>query len=131
MRSRPEKPNGREGREEMSRFSEYMEQLLPEERAQFERVCKLVRRLVPEAEEGWSYGIPTFKYRGKPLLGFRAATKHLSVFPYGKAAIEALSAELEGFSTSSGTIRFTAEKPLPDEVLEKLIRYKKQEIETG
>jgi uncharacterized protein YdhG (YjbR/CyaY superfamily) len=113
----------------MSQFSDYMAQLPQTERAAFERIGELVHRLVPEVEEGWSYGIPTFKYRGEPLLGFRAAKKHLSVFPYGKAPVEALRDELEGFSLSSGTVRFTPDKPLPDSVLEKLIRFKQREIE--
>jgi uncharacterized protein YdhG (YjbR/CyaY superfamily) len=113
----------------MSQFSDYMAQLPQTERAEFERICELVRRLVPEAEEGWSYGIPTFKYKGRPLLGFRAGKKHLSIFPYGNAPVEVLRDELEGFSLSSGTIRFTPDKPLPDSALEKLIRFKQREIE--
>lgn len=113
----------------MTPFDEYLSEISQIDRAEFERVCNLVRRLVPEAEEGWSYGIPTFKYKGKPLLGFRAAKKHLSIFPYGKAPIEALQVELSGFSLSSGTIRFTPQKPLPDSVLEKLIRFKQREID--
>ena len=38
----------------------------------------VVGGLVPEAEDGTSYGVPAFIYAGRPLLGFRAAKKHLS-----------------------------------------------------
>ena len=113
----------------MSQFSDYMSQLPGSERAEYERIGALVRRLVPQAEESWSYGIPTYMYMGKPLIGFRSAKKHLSIFPYGKAPVQAVLDELSGFSTSSGTIRFTVEKPLPDSVIEKLVRFKQREID--
>ena len=113
----------------MSKFSEYFAQLPEPERREYERICDLVRRELPKVEEGWSYGMPTFKYKGKPLIGFRAAKHHLSIFPYGKAPVEAVRDELKGFSTSSGTIRFTLEEPLPDSVIEKLVRFKQGEID--
>jgi uncharacterized protein YdhG (YjbR/CyaY superfamily) len=43
---------------------EYVGALPSGQRAQFQRLQAIVKRLVPEAEEAISYGIPTFKYRG-------------------------------------------------------------------
>jgi uncharacterized protein YdhG (YjbR/CyaY superfamily) len=37
--------------------------------------------------------------------------------------------ELTGFNLSSGTIRFTPQRPVPDSVLERLVRFKQREIE--
>ena len=113
----------------MSAFSEYLSQLDESDREALEHVCELVRRLAPEAEEGQSYGIPAFKYKGRPLIGFRAAKKHLSLFPFGSAAVDDVRDELTGFDLSSGTIRFTPRKPVPDSVLERLVRFKQREIE--
>lgn len=113
----------------MSAFSEYLSQLDELDRAALEHVCELVRRLAPEAEEGQSYGIPAFKYKGRPLIGFRAAKKHLSLFPFGSAAVDEVRGELTGFNLSSGTIRFTPQRPVPDSVLERLVRFKQHEIE--
>jgi uncharacterized protein YdhG (YjbR/CyaY superfamily) len=82
----------------------------------------------PEAEEGESYGMPAFLYAGRPLLGFRAAKKHLSVFPFSPAVVEAVEERLEGFDVSKGTIRFSPDSPLPEDVLADLVRARKKEI---
>jgi len=84
--------------------------------------------LVPDAEEGTSYGMPAFMYAGRPLLGFRAAQKHLSVFPFSPAAVEAVADQLAGFDLAKGTIRFTPDHPVPEAVLADLVRHREREI---
>ena len=93
-------------------------------------MCAIVRDEAPDAEEGTSYGMPAFTYAGRPLLGLRAAKRHLSVFPFSPAAIDAVSDRLEGFDFAKGTIRFTAEKPLPEAIVRELVRARRREIET-
>ena len=73
--------------------------------------------------------MPAFKYRQRPLLGFQASKNHLSVFPFSPEAIEAARAELTGFDLSKGTVRFTAENPIPDSALHVLVRHRVREIE--
>ena len=90
-----------------------------------------MRRTVPEAEEATSYGMPAFKYKKRPLLGFRVSRNHLSVFPFSPAAVDAARDTLAGFDLSKGTIRFTAEKPLPDAALEQVLRHRLGEIESS
>ncbi|MET3172536.1 UNVERIFIED_ORG: uncharacterized protein YdhG (YjbR/CyaY superfamily) [Arthrobacter sp. UYCu721] len=93
------------------------------------RVIDTVRTLGPEAVEGMSYGMPALKLEGRPLLGVVAAAKHLSVFPFSPAVIDAVAHRLEGYSRSRGTIRFTPEHPLPDDVLEDIVRLRRAEIQ--
>jgi uncharacterized protein YdhG (YjbR/CyaY superfamily) len=112
----------------MSSFDDYLAGLPADRRAALERVRSVVGQVAPEAEEGRSYGMPAFIYEGRPLLGFRAAKKHLSVFPFSPEAIEAVDDRLHGFDISKGTIRFTPESPLPEEVLADLIRARMREI---
>jgi uncharacterized protein YdhG (YjbR/CyaY superfamily) len=109
-------------------MDDYLDRLTPEEKAALERVRAVVARLAPEAEEGQSYGMPAFIYAGRPLLGFRAAKKHLSLFPFSPAAIEAVKDRLGGFNLAKGTVRFTPESPVPEDVLAALIEARKQEI---
>jgi uncharacterized protein YdhG (YjbR/CyaY superfamily) len=82
----------------------------------------------PEAEEGRSYGMAALRFRGKPLVGFVAAKTHLSVFPFSPEAVDAVAADLEGFSRSKGTIRFAADQPLPDDVIRELVRVRVAQI---
>lgn len=72
--------------------------------------------------------MPAFLLAGRPLLGFRAAAKHLSLFPFSPAAVEAVSARLDGFELSKGTIRFTPEHPVPREVIGDLVAARAREI---
>jgi uncharacterized protein YdhG (YjbR/CyaY superfamily) len=113
----------------VSSFDDYLASVPEPQRAELERIRRLVRRAVPEAEEATSYGMPAFKYRKRPLLGFRASKNHLSVFPFSPEAVHATRDALGGFDTSKGTVRFTPEKPIPDAALEQLLRHRLREIE--
>jgi uncharacterized protein YdhG (YjbR/CyaY superfamily) len=111
-------------------MDDYLDGLPPAQKAALARVRAVVDGVVPEAEEGISYGMPAFLYAGRPLLGFRAAKRHLSVFPFSPAAIEAVKDRLEGFDLSKGTIRFPPDSPVPEDLLADLVRARKQEIDT-
>jgi uncharacterized protein YdhG (YjbR/CyaY superfamily) len=113
----------------MSAMDEYLDGLPPEQKAALARVRAVVERVASDAEEGVSYGMPAYLYAGRPLLGFRAAKKHLSVFPFSPEAVEAVKKRLEGFDLSKGTIRFTPDQPVPEDVLVDLISARKEEID--
>jgi uncharacterized protein YdhG (YjbR/CyaY superfamily) len=110
-------------------FDDYLASVPDRPRAELERIRQLVRRTVPEAEEATSYGMPAFKYKKRPLLGFRASKNNLSVFPFSPEAIDAARNALAGFDLSKGTVRFTPDKPIPDAALEQLLRHRLREIE--
>jgi uncharacterized protein YdhG (YjbR/CyaY superfamily) len=112
----------------ISAMDDYLNGLSPAQKDALERVRAVVEDVAPEAEEGVSYGMPAFLLAGRPLLGFRAAKKHLSVFPFSPAAIEAVKDRLEGFDLSKGTIRFSPDTPVPEDVLADLVRARIQEI---
>ena len=112
----------------MSPFDEYLATIPDPQRAELERIRRFVRRTVPGAEEATSYGMPAFKYKQRPLLGFRASKNHLGVFPFNPEAIDAARSALAGYDLAKGTVRFTADKPIPDCVLEQLLRHRLSEI---
>jgi uncharacterized protein YdhG (YjbR/CyaY superfamily) len=113
----------------MSEMDDYLDGLPPEQKEALTRVRAVVERVAPDAEEGVSYGMPAYLHAGRPLLGFRAAKKHLSAFPFSPAAVEAVKDRLEGFDLSKGTIRFSSDRPVPEEVLADLILARKDEID--
>lgn len=76
--------------------------------------------LPPEATETISYRIPAFKHKGI-VVWFAAFSDHCSLFPTA-SVIEALRAELKGFSTSKGTIHFSVDKPLPTALIKRLVK---------
>jgi uncharacterized protein YdhG (YjbR/CyaY superfamily) len=112
----------------VSAVDDYFGGLEPSSRAAFEHIRNLVTDMVPEVEEGTSYGMAALKYRQKPLLAFLAAKQHLSIFPFSSRVVEAVRDRLTAFELSKGTIRFTAAKPLPDDVVRDIIRSRIEEI---
>lgn len=87
----------------------------------------VIRSVVPkETTEVISYGIPMFKFNGM-LVGYAAFAKHCSLFPTGSGVIEQFAKELKVYSTNNGTIRFPADKPLPDSLLKKIVRVRVKE----
>jgi uncharacterized protein YdhG (YjbR/CyaY superfamily) len=116
---------------DVTSFDDYLASVPQDQRAELARIREIVRSSVPDVEESVSYGMPAFKYRGRPLLGFKVARNHLSVFPFSPAAIDAARDALAGFDISKGTVRFAADKPLPDSAIEQLVRHRLGEIENG
>ena len=113
----------------MSAFDEYFAAASEPDRAELERIRRFVRQTVPEAEEATSYGLPAFKYKQRPLLGFRISKNHLSIFPFSPEAIDAARDALVGFDLSKGTIRFTADQPVPEDALEQILSHRLREID--
>jgi uncharacterized protein YdhG (YjbR/CyaY superfamily) len=113
----------------MGTIGEYLAGLAPEQRDALQRVVDVAVRAAPDAEEGTSYGMPALRLGGRPLLGITAAAKHLSVFPFSPAVVEAVTTDLEGFSLSKGTIRFTVDRPIPDAVVERLVELRRAELD--
>jgi uncharacterized protein YdhG (YjbR/CyaY superfamily) len=78
-----------------------------------------IRATAPSAVEGISYQMPAYKYEGKPLIYFAAAKEHVGL--YGPAVVE-FEDDLQGYSTSKGTVRFPLDKPVPAPLVKKLVK---------
>jgi uncharacterized protein YdhG (YjbR/CyaY superfamily) len=108
---------------------EYLESLDPESRAAFGRIRTLVTEVAPDVRQGTSYGVPALMFQGKPLLGFHAGKTFLSVYPYSGDVVTALRARVPGLETTSGSVHFTADEPLPDDAIRVLVDLRIAEIE--
>lgn len=113
----------------MSELSDYLAELPEPQRTAIAAVYDRVRELVPDAIDGVGYGMPALRYRGKPLLSVMSAKGHLGLYPFSPAALDIVRDDLSEFSLAKGTVRFTAERPLPAEVLDRLIAARVAEIE--
>lgn len=98
--------------------------------ATLEKIRKLIKESAPEATEAFSYGIPGFKYKGKPLIWYAAFENHYSLFPTG-AGVEALKSELKSYETSKGTIHLPVDKPVPVSLIRKIIKTRMKQIENA
>ncbi len=113
----------------MSAIDEYLNTVDPPQRAALERIRAIVKEMVPDAEEQISYGIPAFKYHKKPLIYFAAFKSHMSIFPTAGPP-EELKEKLKDFTVSKGTIQFTIEKPIPENLVKEIISSRLKTIAT-
>ncbi|GAA2038000.1 iron chaperone [Agromyces tropicus] len=115
----------------MGEVADYVAGLEEPARSAIDAVYRVARETVPDAAEGVGYGMPALRYREKPLLAVMAATAHLGLYPFSPAVIDAVSDALDGFDRSKGTIRFTAEHPLPADVVRRLVSLRRDEIDAS
>jgi len=101
-------------------IDEYLASVPQPHRGMLEGLRRIIKEVVPEAEETISYQMPTFKLNGRMLVSFAAFKDHCSLFP--ATDIRAVAPdEMKGFKGGKGTLQFTADNPIPDALLEKIV----------
>lgn len=112
----------------MKAVDTYLANVLEPQKTELERIRVFINKVIPDVEEVITYGMPGFKYKKKYLIAYAPFKGHMSIFPGGEA-VTAFATELAGFKTSKGTIQFTIEKPLPDDLLKKIVLQRRQDID--
>jgi uncharacterized protein YdhG (YjbR/CyaY superfamily) len=110
---------------------DYMTALPDESRAVLEDLRKSIQAAAPQATETISYNMPTFKEGGRFLVSFAAYKNHFSLYPASKEVMEAHGEELQPYFSGRGTLRFTADNPLPAALVKKIIRTRLKENAVG
>jgi len=108
---------------------EYLAAIPEGSRVALEGLRAIIRAAVPDATEAISWQMPSFKYRGRALVGYAAFKDHCSFFPMSKAVMVTFADELKAYGTSKGTIRFDPERPLPTTLVKKLVRARVAEVD--
>jgi len=96
-----------------------------------EEVRRIIRNVVPAAEETISYQMPTITLNGRHLVYFAAWKHHISLYPIPRGD-EAFEQELAPYRASKGTARFPLRKPIPYDLIERLVALLvKQRVDSG
>ncbi|HAX73377.1 MAG TPA: hypothetical protein DCY20_07625 [Firmicutes bacterium] len=82
----------------------------------------IVKKVAPEVEETFAYKMPAYKYKGV-LVYFSAFKNHIGFYPTN-SGIEAFQDELTGYKFSKGAIQFPHNKPIPYELIEKIVKFR-------
>jgi uncharacterized protein YdhG (YjbR/CyaY superfamily) len=115
---------------EPSPIDSYLAGLRAEQRDALEHLRAEVGRLVPDATETMSYGLPTFKLNGRALLAYAGWKEHCSIYPMSGEFLEANADVLKGYRRTKGSLHFTPDAPLPDELLADLVRRRVADLES-
>ncbi|MCU0259795.1 MAG: DUF1801 domain-containing protein, partial [Ilumatobacteraceae bacterium] len=109
-------------------IDDYLAQLDEPRRSTLERLRQSIAAVIPEAEQGLSYGVPVFRLGGKPVAGFSAARSWLSYLPHSGEILATMSAdELEGLTASKGALRFPIDQPPSASLVSRLVDARRAE----
>lgn len=108
-------------RRKVNTIDEYLAALSDDKRAALEKLRKTIRAAAPDAEECISYQVPAFRLNGV-LVAFGARANHCAFYPMSSSTVAAHKEELKGYETSTGTIRFHPDNPLPAALVRKLVK---------
>ena len=87
-----------------------------------EQVRAAIKLAAPDATELISYSIPAFKLKGM-LVWFGAHTNHIGFYPLG-SGIGKFKNELSGYKLAKGSVQFPFDKPLPLDIIGKIVRFR-------
>jgi uncharacterized protein YdhG (YjbR/CyaY superfamily) len=99
---------------------EYLDSFHDDTKKVLRRVQQSVRSVIPDSDEVISYGIPTYRLEGRPVVHFAGWKKHVSVYPVPDAD-EATEAALAPYRAGKGTLQFPLDQPVPYELIERVV----------
>ncbi len=106
----------------------YLASVEQPKRATLEALRSSILRVVPDAEQCISYGMPAFKVDGKVVAGFAAFTNHLSYLPHSGSVLDQLGDATAGYESTKGSLHFAIDEPLPDELVRALVEAKLRQL---
>jgi len=93
--------------------------------ARLREIRTTIQRAAPEATEAIRYGLPTLVLHGN-LVHFGAFRHHIGFYPT-PSAIEAFKDELLTFSTAKGSVQFPLDRPLPLDLIGRIVKFRLEE----
>ncbi|MEK4509013.1 iron chaperone [Paenibacillus sp. FSL K6-2524] len=106
-------------------IDEYIRKFTPEVQTILESLRKVIKESAPGAEEKMSYQMPTFALHGN-LVHFAAYKNHIGFYPT-PSGIDAFREELAEYKGAKGSVQFPLEKPLPYELISKIVKFRVDE----
>lgn len=87
---------------------------------------KIIQLAAPGAEERIGYGMPGYYLNGS-LVYFAAWKNHIGFYGASSTLTKQFEKELKDYKISKGTIQIPYEKPIPKDLLTKLIKFRVKE----
>jgi uncharacterized protein YdhG (YjbR/CyaY superfamily) len=119
-------------KKQLKTIDEYIAAFPKEVQDVLEKIRSAIRESAPKAEEAISYGIPAFRLNGsRGSVYFAGWKNHIGFYPT-PSGIEAFKKELAPFKQEKGSVQFPLDKPIPYDLVKKIVRYKVTEnLEKG
>lgn len=109
-------------------FSNFLITQEPQFRSCLTALHKLIKSIVPDAEETLSYQVHCFKHIYM-LVGIGANKKYCSLYTMSSKLVKQIKDELTGCKISGTTLHFKPDEPLPIEIITRIVLARMQENE--
>lgn len=109
-----------------SNVDEYIETFPDNVKERLKAIRAIIKEAAPDAEEGFSYGMPGYKYCGKPLVYFAGFEKHIGLYatPSGHTQF---SEELSKYKHGKGSVQFPLNKKIPYNLIRRIVEFRVEE----
>ncbi len=101
----------------------------PEQRAALQRLRETLHALLPDAEEVISYAMPGFRIGKHVIAGYAGFTKNCGYYPHSGNILPQFQEDITalGFRSTPGALQFTPARPLPPDLVAKLVAARRAE----
>ena len=96
----------------MTQVDDYLAALDDDVRARMVELRALVHRVVPDAGEKISYGMPTFTAGGRPVVHLAAWKRHIALYPLPPLP-PGLAEQVAPWRAAKDALRLPHDRPLP------------------
>jgi len=113
-------------RKQYKTVEEYIKTFPKDIQTILEKLRQTIHETAPEAVETISYQMPTFKLNGKNLVHFAVFKEHIGFYPT-PSGIDSFEKDLAPYRTGKGTLQFPLDKPIPFELVKKVVIFRVKE----
>ncbi len=87
------------------------------------KIHSIIKEEAPEATEGFTYGMPSFKTHGRPLVYFAAFKNHIGLYATPSAHTE-FAKEFTVYKHGKGSVQFPLDKPIPYDLIRLIVAFR-------
>lgn len=113
-------------RKQYKTVEEYIKTFPKDIQTILEKLRQTIHETAPEAVETISYQMPTFKLNGKNLVHFAVFKEHIGFYPT-PSGIDSFEKDLAPYRTGKGTLQFPLDKPIPFDLVKKVVIFRVKE----
>ncbi len=106
-------------------INEYIAQFPSDVQEKLQTLRNVIKQAAPNSVEKISYQMPAFYYLGN-LVYFAVFKNYIGFYPT-PGGIAAFKKELSKYKGAKGTVKFPIDKPLPYELISKIVKYRVDE----
>jgi len=108
-------------------IDEYLAEFPPATRAKLAEMRALIAATAPAATETISYAVPTFDLGGRHLVHFAGYEHHIGFYPTASGIAE-FGDELAGYKRARGSVQFPLDRPLPTDLIRRMVKFRVGEV---